>query len=196
MKQRQFLPRNHIFIQKKASFISSKLFLIKLYFYIIIHSFYIALFSALKQTQYAHVACDSEWVTVSFYTIACIIIIIHGSGVLVALCGCHMKCCHFGASSVYTIQPCTRLQCHFIQSHIDRVVSCNLPPALLAEWPGSFTCYCSNTGVEQTPKVDPGEENSPAAPAGIWTHDLSITSLALWPLSYPAPRIYASSSAL
>ena len=25
--------------------------------------------------------------------------------------------------------------------------SCNLPPALLAEWPGSFTSYCGNTGV-------------------------------------------------
>ena len=23
--------------------------------------------------------------------------------------------------------------------------SCNLPPALLAEWPGSFTCYCDNS---------------------------------------------------
>ena len=31
---------------------------------IIIHSFYIALFSALKQTHCAHVACDSEWVTI------------------------------------------------------------------------------------------------------------------------------------
>ena len=31
-------------------------------------------------------------------------------------------------------------------------VSCNLPPALLAEWPGSFTCHCGNTGVERTPK--------------------------------------------
>ena len=28
---------------------------------------------------------------------------------------------------------------------------CNLPPALLAKWPGSFTCHCGNTGVEQTP---------------------------------------------
>ena len=27
----------------------------------------------------------------------------------------------------------------------------NLPPALLAEWPGSFTCHCGNTGVERTP---------------------------------------------
>ena len=27
---------------------------------------------------------------------------------------------------------------------------CNLPPALLAEWPGSFTCHCSNAGVKWT----------------------------------------------
>ena len=37
---------------------------------------------------------------------------------------CHMKCCHFGASSVYTIQSCTRLQCYFIQSHIGRMYVC------------------------------------------------------------------------
>ena len=28
---------------------------------------------------------------------------------------------------------------------------CNLPPALLAEWPGSFTCHCSNPDLEWTP---------------------------------------------
>ena len=28
---------------------------------------------------------------------------------------------------------------------------CNLPPALLAEWPGSFTCHCRNMGVARTP---------------------------------------------
>ena len=33
------------------------------------------------------------------------------------------------------------------------VFSCNMPPALLAEWPGSFTCYCGDTGVEQAPKL-------------------------------------------
>ena len=27
----------------------------------------------------------------------------------------------------------------------------NLPPALLAEIPGSFTCHCGNTGMERTP---------------------------------------------
>ena len=43
-------------------------------------------------------------------------------------------------------------------------------------------------GVERTPnmtKVNPGEENSPAAPAGIRTGNLSITSPALLPTNYP-----------
>ena len=31
------------------------------------------------------------------------------------------------------------------------VFRCNLPPALVAEWPGSFMCHCGNMGVEQTP---------------------------------------------
>ena len=31
------------------------------------------------------------------------------------------------------------------------VFRCNLPPALVAEWPGSLTCHCGNTGVERTP---------------------------------------------
>ena len=31
------------------------------------------------------------------------------------------------------------------------VFRCILPPALWAEWPGSFTCHCGNTGVERTP---------------------------------------------
>ena len=35
-----------------------------------------------------------------------------------------MKCCCLGASSVYTIQSCTNLKCHFIQSHIGTVYVC------------------------------------------------------------------------
>ena len=72
-----------------------------------------------------------------------------------------------------------------------RMYRCNLPPAFLVEWPGSFMCHCSNTGMERTPnkesahKVDSGEENSPTASAGIWTHNLLITSLALQPTNYP-----------
>ena len=47
---------------------------------------------------------------------------IHRSDVLTALFGYCMagatrNCCRLGASSVYTIQLCTSLQCHFIQSH-------------------------------------------------------------------------------
>ena len=50
--------------------------------------------------------------------------------------------------------PYNHAPCHFMQSHIRKVYAClaNLPPALLAEWPGSFTCYCGNTGVERIPK--------------------------------------------
>ena len=57
------------------------------------------------------------------------------------------------------------------------------------------SCYCGNTGMEwilkkekkkkenekkeSAQKVDHGEENSPAAPAGTRTRELSITSPAL-----------------
>ena len=63
--------------------------------------------------------------------------------------------------------------------------SCIPPPALLAGRPGSFTGYCGNAGMEQIPKKDsaqeinPGEENSPAAPAEIRTRDLLIMNPAL-----------------
>ena len=38
-------------------------------------------------------------------------------------------------------------------------------------------------------KVNSGEENSPAAPAGIQTRNISIASPALLPTSYPGPLI-------
>ena len=129
-------------------------------------AFYLALISATEQTRGANVACDSKWMAWLFRTN------IHRSGILTALFGCYVtgaawNCCLLSARSVYTIQPCTMSR-HFMQSHIRRgacVFSCNLPPALLAEWPGSFTCYCANTGVERITKseperkVDAGEEN-------------------------------------
>ena len=78
--------------------------------------------------------------------------------------------------------------------------SCNLPPALLAKWPGSLTCYCSNTGVEWTQKsesaqkVDLGEENLPTVPAGTQTRDPLIMSPSLYPCSPDVgvrPSIYS-----
>ena len=94
---------------------------------IIIDHFNIALFSAFEQTHCAHVASCSKWVTILFYS-SCFYFIfiflfclnIHRSGVLTAIFGCYTagatwNCCRLGASSVYTIQPCTSSQWHFIQ---------------------------------------------------------------------------------
>ena len=46
-----------------------------------------------------------------------------------ALFGCYMagatsNCCHLSTHFMDTIQPCTSLQCHFIQSHVHRVHVC------------------------------------------------------------------------
>ena len=54
---------------------------------------------------------------------------IHRSGVVTALfgycvAGATWNCCRLGAWSVYAIQPCTSLQCRFIQSQIGRVHVC------------------------------------------------------------------------
>ena len=75
---------------------------------IIIDRFYIALFSALEQTHFAHVACDSEGVTVSFYSA---LFIIHRSGVLAALLvpcetaavSVHVLCKPYNYAPVYSV---------------------------------------------------------------------------------------------
>ena len=41
------------------------------------------------------------------------------------------NCCHLGASSVYTIQPCISLQCDFIRSHKCRV---HVSSAVTCQW--------------------------------------------------------------
>ena len=133
------------------------------------HPFALLLFIAFVQhyalllsrlTAHTYVAWDSGWATI---LLLCVFLISMklGSGVLIviALFGCCMagatwNCCCLGASSVYTIQPYTSLQYRFIQSHICRVYicvfNCNLQPALLAEWPGSFTCYCGKENARRT----------------------------------------------
>ena len=67
-----------------------------------------------------------EWVTVSLYSG---FLNIHWSCVLTALFGRCMagamwNCSRLGARSVYTVQPCTSLVCHFIRSHACRVLVC------------------------------------------------------------------------
>ena len=123
----------------------------------------------------------------SFTQSVLLLLTTHCSDVLTVLLNCYEagatwnRCC-LGACSVYTIQSCTGLQHHFVQSHICWVHLCL---ALLAEGPGSFTCYCSNTGEgwiqkqESAQKADPGEEHFPATPAGNRTCSLFRMSPAL-----------------
>ena len=72
-----------------------------------------------------------------------------------------------------------------MQSHIRKVHACLAETCHLHFWQNDrdlLRATVVNTGVEQIPehesaqKFDPGEESSPAVPARIRTHDLSITS--------------------
>ena len=91
----------------------------------LIYIYCYSLLSSILNVHMSHVILKG-WL----YPFIAHIINIHGNGVLVALCGC----CMAGATCellplqrmfcVYTIQPCTRLQFHFIRSHIDRVCAC------------------------------------------------------------------------
>ena len=54
--------------------------------------------------------------------------------------------------------PYNYAPCHFMRRPKPHmfgacVFSCNLPPALLAEWQGSFTCYCSTKKTAELVKL-------------------------------------------
>ena len=136
---------------------------------------YSAILRSLEQTH-----CARLWFYMSYKLFIAHFLNIHQSGVLTALAWLvpHETA---AISAQVLCTPYNHASCHFMQSHIRKVyaslaVTCHL------HWPGSFTCYCSNTGVERIPKlesaqkVNPGEETSPTAPTGIWTRDLSVTS--------------------
>ena len=90
--------------------------------------------------------------------------------------------------------PYNHALCHFMQSHIRKVYACLAVTCHLHFWQNDRGLLHA-TGVtrgwnryqnkSQHRKLTLGEENSPAAPAGIRTRDLSITSPALQPRSYP-----------
>ena len=80
---------------------------------------------------------------------------------------CHVECCRFGAGSVYSIQPCTRLQCHFIQSHTGRVYVCLAVTCHLHFWQNDRDLVCATAVTrgwngyqnESAQKADPRKEN-------------------------------------
>ena len=101
--------------------------------------------------------------------------------------GATWNSCRLRTSSVYTIQPCTSSQGHFIPIHKFEPSACNFGTTIL------FTCHWGNRGWngywdESAQKADTGEENSPAAPAGLKLMTLSITSLGLYPWVNPFPQ--------
>ena len=103
------------------------------------------LYSAILHSQadllHSHVIMH-EWI--AFYSV---FLTIHWSGVLtLTVAGATWNCCHLGTFCA---------PCHFMQSHVRKVhaylaVTGHLH--FLAKRPGSFTCYCSNMGVERIPK--------------------------------------------
>ena len=121
-----------------------------------------------------------EWI--AFYST---FLNIHWSGVLTALAWLvPHETAAISAHSVYTIQPCT-MSLH--ASHIRKMYVCLAVTCHLHFWQndrGLLRATVVTKGWNgyrnvSAQKVDPGEENSPAAPAGNQTHNLSIMSLAL-----------------
>ena len=100
------------------------------------------LFSALEQTY-----CARMWLYMSellFVACFCLFCFIHQSGVLTVLAWpVPQETAAISACSVYTVWPCTMLL--HAKPQVRKVHAClaNRPPALLAEWLGSFTCYCA-----------------------------------------------------
>ena len=77
---------------------------------------------------------------------------------------------HHTTMHQFTVSPRSKSHARIIKYGVC-VFNCNLPSAVWAEWPGSFTCYYGNAGWyrcrKRAWKADPGEENSPTAPAGL-----------------------------
>ena len=91
--------------------------------------------------------------------------------------GAMRNCYPFGTRFVYITKPCTTSQCHFIRSHIR--VGCIMFMCLAVTCHLYFWQYVTRgwngyRNKNQHTKIDHGEENVPAAPAGTRTRDLLI----------------------
>ena len=65
---------------------------------------------------------------------------------------------------------------HFMQSHKHKVHACLAVTCLLHFWQNDRDLLRATGVTVSAQKVDPGEENSAAAPAGIRTRDLTLTT--------------------
>ena len=101
---------------------------------------------------------------------------------------CHVKCHRFGASSVYTIQPCTRLQCHFIEDHIGRIYACLTVTCHLHFWQndrGLLRATAVTRGwngyrnKSQHRKLTLEKKNYLAAPPGTFRHESDALTTAI-----------------
>ena len=102
------------------------------------HSFYIALFSALEQTHCAHWhVILNEWL----YPFIARIINIHGSGVLIALCGCCM------AGATWSAAVSAQVLCTPFNlasgGHIGRVYVCLAVTCHLHFWQNDLDILCA-----------------------------------------------------
>lgn len=112
-----------------------------------------ALFSTSEQTYCAFVLCVSKWVTVSLHSVFWL-----AAEVVTVLVSCYIACwCHvtlLPSQQKFSVHHTAMHQITvslYPQSHIHRVHVCLALPALSAELPRSFACYCSKIGVEQWP---------------------------------------------
>ena len=115
---------------------------------------YTALFSALLSRLIA-LACGSTWLTsfIAFFVLFCFFkytpkLCTYSAG----MAGATWNCSRLGAFCVHHTTMHHVTSCKATYRKGVCMFSCNLPPALLVVWPGSFTCYCVNTRVERIPK--------------------------------------------
>ena len=91
------------------------------------------------------VVCHSKWVTVALHRALWI-----STEVVTKMS--EQNCCHPGTSSVYTIQPYTSSQCHFIWSHIYRTHVCLPVTYTIGRMTSIIYVLLCDMGVEQIPK--------------------------------------------
>ena len=115
----------------------------------------IALFSVLEQTHCTEFLCDPDWVTVALYSfleypfkwLQCCLVVTWLVPCETAAISAHVLCTPYNHAPVYSVTLSEAI-------YVGCLFRYNMPLALLAEWQGSFVCYCGNTKVEWIPKKE------------------------------------------